>query len=201
MAPRRQLNIARLRAAVDAVVSRHSIIRPAFIDTPMGIFHAVMHHIDNPFSHISTEEDLTLYCDQVWQDGCTMSRTVNEVPVRFILVSRPSSLRHVLLVRLTHAQYDGFSMPILLADLSAAYADQFSPQSPPADFSQHDCWYAGRKQDDRAVSFGNAIYTARRWQFCLPHLSLTHPSAMRESPSQRPSPSPSQSHSESPLSR
>ncbi|KAF4228489.1 hypothetical protein CNMCM6805_002144 [Aspergillus fumigatiaffinis] len=114
------VDVDRLRDACEAAVARHSILRTAFVRAGDVIFQAVMQSIKLPF-RTEKAEDLSMYCDSVWEDDCAIGSTVNQAPLRFILVSQ-SSTRHVFIMRLSHAQYDGVSLPVLLNDMSIAYS-------------------------------------------------------------------------------
>ncbi|OGE56762.1 hypothetical protein PENARI_c002G07630 [Penicillium arizonense] len=110
----------RLRRACQAVVSAHSILRTAFIQTHHGLLQAVLQDVDLPFYQTTTVEDLLTYCDSIWQSDSEISSTVNAAPLRFELVSR-SATEHAFILRVSHAQYDGLSLPTLMAALAEAY--------------------------------------------------------------------------------
>jgi brevianamide F synthase len=111
----------RLRDACHAVVSTHSILRTAFLRKSQALVQAVLQDIDLPFHQTTTDEDLLTYCDSIWQGDCEIASTVNTAPLRFILASR-SATEHVFIIRCSHAQYDGISMPTLMNDLAQAYS-------------------------------------------------------------------------------
>ncbi|GFF23645.1 non-ribosomal peptide synthase [Aspergillus udagawae] len=111
----------KLRDACEAVVSTHSILRTAFIRTSQALVQVVLQDIDLPFHQTTTNEDLLTYCDSIWQGDCEISSTVNTAPLRFILASR-SATEHAFIIRISHAQYDGISMPTLTNDLGQAYS-------------------------------------------------------------------------------
>jgi aryl carrier-like protein len=110
----------RLRRACQAVVSAHSILRTAFIRTQHGLLQAVLQDIDLPFHQTTTTEDLLTYCDSIWQNDSEISSTINSAPLQFTLVSR-SATEHAFILRVSHAQYDGLSLPTLMTALAAAY--------------------------------------------------------------------------------
>jgi brevianamide F synthase len=118
------IDTTRLRAACAAVMAGHSILRTAFIRTETetrDVVQVVLDGPDLPFHQLTTDEDLALYCDELWGAEGTLSSTMDTLPVKFWLVSR-SRAEHVLVIRLSHAQYDGVSLPILINDLAAEYA-------------------------------------------------------------------------------
>ncbi|KAJ5882099.1 nonribosomal peptide synthase [Penicillium soppii] len=110
----------RLRHACQAVMSAHSILRTAFVQTHHGLLQAVLQDIDLPFHQVTTTDDLLTYCDSIWQSNSEISSTVNTAPLRFTLVSR-SATEHAFILRISHAQYDGISLPTLMNALAEAY--------------------------------------------------------------------------------
>ncbi|KAK1143898.1 Nonribosomal Peptide Synthase (NRPS) [Aspergillus melleus] len=128
------LDSTRLRNACRSVVAARSILRTAFTSTSNGIFQAVLRDTELPFYQTTTEEDLLMHCDAIWNSDCTISSTLNTAPLRFTLVSR-SATEHAVIIRLSHAQYDGVSMPTLLDDLRQAYSGR--DLRPTVDFSSY----------------------------------------------------------------
>ncbi|KAF9883882.1 hypothetical protein FE257_002676 [Aspergillus nanangensis] len=111
----------RLRDACQAVVSIHSILRTAFLEINYATVQAVLHDMDLPFHQTTTDEDLLTYCDAIWQSDSDISSTINTAPLRLTFVSR-SATEHAFVIRMSHAQYDGISMPTLIRDLGEAYS-------------------------------------------------------------------------------
>ncbi|KAF4206736.1 hypothetical protein CNMCM8927_004509 [Aspergillus lentulus] len=111
----------RLRDACHAVVSTHNILRTAFLRTSQALVQVVLQDINLPFHQTTTDEGLLTFCDSIWQSDCEIASTVNTAPLRFILASR-SATEHVFIIRCSHAQYDGISMPTLMDGLAQAYS-------------------------------------------------------------------------------
>ncbi|KAG2417797.1 hypothetical protein HFD88_000896 [Aspergillus terreus] len=110
----------RLRNACHTVVASRTILRTAFIKPSETTLQAVLQDIELPFRQTITAEDLLTYCDSIWQGDSEPGSTLNTAPLRFILASR-SATEHAFIIRLSHAQYDGLSMPTLIGDLEQAY--------------------------------------------------------------------------------
>ncbi|KAK2743447.1 NRPS [Myotisia sp. PD_48] len=144
------LDIDRLRAACETVVSNLSILRTAFVYTDEGVFQAVLKDPPLPFHHFTTDDDLALYCDSMWQDDSELGSELGKMPLKFTLVSR-SSTEHVLVIRLSHAQFDGLSLPVLFRDLVAEY-NQPRSSSPGVDFLSY-VYFMGSQNHDIAFRF------------------------------------------------
>lgn len=125
-----------LRAACSAVMESHSVLRTAFIDcgSTVGVMQVVADNLELPFQEISTSSDTGEFCDTMWQSDCAISSTLGQLPTRFSLISRSRS-EHVFAIRLSHAQYDGVSLPVLLRDIASAYSTGAKPSR--TDFSSY----------------------------------------------------------------
>ncbi|RAL08711.1 acetyl-CoA synthetase-like protein [Aspergillus homomorphus CBS 101889] len=125
------IDLDRLRAACKAVVCRHSILRTVFKQLSEHEFVQVVLKSVNP-----TLEYHRIGAERL-EDVC--SRTVTEIITetapasgnllpRFILLSR-SDTQHAFIVRISHAQYDGNTSPVLFQDISLAYNNCYSSKN------------------------------------------------------------------------
>ncbi|GFG16853.1 nonribosomal peptide synthetase 12 [Aspergillus udagawae] len=117
---RGRLDIDRLRAACDEVMSRFSILRTVFLDRPGSYEQLVLEGVRLPFEHYTFGQDFVSKAQALWEDDRSHFEIARELPVRFILVSG-SDTDHLFTIRISHAQWDGVSMPFLFQDLAAAY--------------------------------------------------------------------------------
>ncbi|KAL3471239.1 hypothetical protein BJX99DRAFT_263436 [Aspergillus californicus] len=132
------LDIGRLEAACRALVRHHPILRTLFI--PYGprykYLQVIPHDLNLSIIPITCDEsihDLTeALCtrDKVW------ARTLGSPLFRIYLVSQTGSGHRRLIIRLSHAQYDGTSFGHVLRDLSIAY-DNNQLQSSAPSFAQY----------------------------------------------------------------
>ncbi|OGE52158.1 hypothetical protein PENARI_c011G11986 [Penicillium arizonense] len=117
------IDVNRLQAACRAVVHRHSILRTVFTRLSEGGFVQVVLKTAEPtLEHrLVIDERLEDVCASTVEKMITETApTIGKPLVRFMLVSR-SDKEHALLIRVSHAQYDGNTSPILFRDISAAY--------------------------------------------------------------------------------
>ncbi|GIJ98274.1 nonribosomal peptide synthase [Aspergillus viridinutans] len=117
---RGRLDIDRLRAACDEAMSRFSILRTVFLDRHGSYEQLVLEGVRLPFEHYTFGRDFVSKAQALWEDDRSRFEIARELPVRFILVSGCDT-DHLFTIRISHAQWDGVSMPRLFQDLAAAY--------------------------------------------------------------------------------
>ncbi|KAE8155442.1 hypothetical protein BDV40DRAFT_307011 [Aspergillus tamarii] len=121
---RGHLDASRLRRACTELISAHSILRTRFEacessgTRPLQI---VMPHLDPPLYTVTTGRDLKSYTMALCQEHQEIEVLAANPPTRFTLVSNVLQTEHVLMLRLSHAQYDGICVPRIFADLQASY--------------------------------------------------------------------------------
>ncbi|KAE8381663.1 hypothetical protein BDV26DRAFT_72260 [Aspergillus bertholletiae] len=110
----------KLFRACNDLVKAHDILRTVFIEHESAFFQVVLNELDIPVAMHQADNDL----DQYIKDLCTSHTESN-----FHLGSSFFKLLHVegndgqecLILGLSHAQYDGMSLPRLLQDLETLY--------------------------------------------------------------------------------
>ena len=110
----------KLHAACEQLVSTHDILRTVFVEHNSTYYQAVLETMDDIVVNKQVEGDLK----QQITDTCTA-----DIEEEFVLGSAFAKIMHVkssdgqegLVFRLSHAQYDGVSLPALLADLETLY--------------------------------------------------------------------------------
>ncbi|KAJ5593917.1 uncharacterized protein N7459_000125 [Penicillium hispanicum] len=114
------INREQLFHAWNELVKAHDILRTVFIESESKIFQVVLNDLDIPVSKHRADGDL----EQNVRSICTADAASN-----FDLGSSFARLLHVegndgqecLVIRLSHAQYDGVSLPRLLQDFETLY--------------------------------------------------------------------------------
>ncbi|KAJ6121119.1 Nonribosomal peptide synthetases (NRPS) [Penicillium sp. IBT 18751x] len=114
------IDIERLRAACQAAVSQHSSLRTVYTRLNETIVQVVLKHLDVPFDHVQTEQKLDSICQSVSDVALSEASVSGNPLIKFTLISR-SNTEHALMVQLSHAQYDGYSSPVLFKSISIAY--------------------------------------------------------------------------------
>ncbi|KAJ5874498.1 Nonribosomal peptide synthetases (NRPS) [Penicillium soppii] len=114
------LDISRLEAAWKKVLKRHAALRTGFLSWKKHTFQVVQHHFELSLERIDVDEDLSCAIEKLIREPSRQFPCPGTPPFHLTLMS---SLQHrVLLVRISHAQYDGISLRILYRDLMTAYA-------------------------------------------------------------------------------
>ncbi|KAI0478119.1 hypothetical protein F4859DRAFT_520982 [Xylaria cf. heliscus] len=115
-----QVDWPRLEEACRALVRKHASLRTVFVPYRGDIVQVVLRKVSFNLKRLECDEDLWEFCTE-WctKDGAT--------PVPFgslhflpILISRSKS-EHILVLRMTHALYDGGSFPLISKDVTSAY--------------------------------------------------------------------------------
>jgi hypothetical protein len=132
------LDATRLRGAWAAVISRHPVLRTLFLAVP-DIVQVVLkpermdtHWVRLEFPHASAR-DAAVSKHLAQAPGFVLGAP----PLRLALFDTPDS--SVLVWEMHHAQYDGWSFPLFLADLTAAYEGAVLP-APPVPLAHHVRW-------------------------------------------------------------
>ncbi|KAF4239314.1 hypothetical protein CNMCM8980_001764 [Aspergillus fumigatiaffinis] len=156
----------RLQDACRRVVQAHSVLRTVFTKDIDGIFQIVLSTIEPTLYRMTTTmaaADLEEICNTICQSSPAETLHLDRIVVQFILVSAADDdNRHALIIRLSHCQHDGFSIPILFEDLAAAYEGaRLSPRSHFVDYC--------RLRSQRGVAAGYGF-----WRNYLDGASMTY---------------------------
>lgn len=116
----REITRDRLFRACDELVKSHEILRTVFVEHHSRFYQVVLRHLDTSISCCQADKDLEQYV----RDLCT-----SDLESHFQLGSPFLRLLYVdgrdgekcLIIGLSHAQYDGNSLPRLLRDLEILY--------------------------------------------------------------------------------
>ena len=111
------LDVARLHRACQQVVDRHEILRTVFVVRERQLTQVVLRHMPARIEYPSHVQGSTTLISDDRNEEMKLASS----PVKFMIVQQASD-RNKLVMRISHAQYDGISLPILLDDLLAAYA-------------------------------------------------------------------------------
>ncbi|CAG7916168.1 unnamed protein product [Penicillium olsonii] len=132
------LDKARLRAACRTLVERHEIFRTVFVSHESEILQVILKHTELPFFEhpCDNKEDLTDACEKTCAAD-SQALPLGELHTRFDIFFQDDSNYHLFAIRLSHAQYDGYCMPVLYKELSDIYGE--SELEPVTNFSTYIC--------------------------------------------------------------
>jgi amino acid adenylation domain-containing protein len=149
-----ELDASQLQAACSAVVARHSVLRTLFTKVGSGFMQTVLKSFDPPFHHYMADVDFETASSLAVERIIAEATPIATRPiVSFTLISEDSK-KHALLVRLSHAQYDGNTSPIFFRDISAAYNNATGLiQSPAATPFSHYLYARSMFPSDKALEF------------------------------------------------
>ncbi|HEY3381298.1 MAG TPA: SDR family NAD(P)-dependent oxidoreductase, partial [Vicinamibacterales bacterium] len=164
------VEIARLRAAVDALVERHEILRTRLVPAATESGEPTMEVLPPaPAAY----EDLDCATDADMADALNGSVRPFDLwagapPVRFVL-ARVAGRPRALLLDVHHSLADAFSLEVLLSDLAAIYSGTAGP-APAAQFKDYAWW--SREGAGAAAADEARAYWIGRFSGPLPVLDL-----------------------------
>lgn len=123
------LKYDRFKLACANLVHRHAILRTVFVPDAGHILQVVLHQLPLSFTECETEnDDLIAFTKTLTQADSVSQVLYNKPPLAFALVRQHYS-HHMLILQLSHAQYDGISIPTLITDLLDLYHQQIQMQA------------------------------------------------------------------------
>lgn len=149
------LDTSKLKTACFALVERHAILRTAFVLQEGETVQIVLRRLEPVISELHTDEkDLVAFARAHSETDAASQTLYGAPPLRLTLIRRDNH-HHLLAMRLSHAQYDGLSIPVLMGDLMALYEgrDLGGVAAPFAAFAR--CCV--RSHTDEAFAFWRAL--------------------------------------------
>ncbi|KAJ3580402.1 hypothetical protein NPX13_g168 [Xylaria arbuscula] len=154
------LDVERLKASCQTLVERYSLLRSAFVDYQGTHLQVALKELPLQVPVINTTEDIRSFSEEICLEDAESGFQLGRPPTAFMLL-RSQSQGHRLVLRLSHLQYDGFSLPTLITALLDLYRDVTPP--PVTQFSE----FLGHKRERLAAS-------SAYWQQLLQGSSLTN---------------------------
>ncbi|KAG6997698.1 aurofusarin cluster transcription factor aurR2 [Physcia stellaris] len=162
-----EVDFSRLKRACEELVDCFDILHTVFIHTDSKFLQVQLENFKPEFELFeSRNEDLPSFVDALCEKDLRRRRVLGSSFIRFITVKHDSE-RHRLVFRLSHAQFDGYSLNLLLETLSSLYAG--AKLSKPPTFAQ---FMAFNQQREKT----NLAYWTRRLEgSAFPHWSTSNP--------------------------
>lgn len=117
------INSERLLRACNDLVKTHDILRTVFIEHESAFLQVVLDALDAPVTKQQTDKDLEQYVTELCAADIESSFQLGSPFLNFFHIEGAAG-QHSLVLRLSHAQYDGISLPRLLRDLETLYTGQ-----------------------------------------------------------------------------
>ena len=130
------LDLERLRKSVSKLVHQFDILRTVFIPCGNRFFQVQLRHVRPQLQVYQTEEDFGNYTQHLRDHSPDASPKLGEPYVQLIVLRRPGSHAHRIILRMSHAQYDGVCLPRIMEAFQAGYEGR--PLQPaPAQFAKY----------------------------------------------------------------
>jgi aryl carrier-like protein len=139
------LDLKRLKHSIYQVVTSFETLRSVFIPYNNQFFQVVLRKLQPSFS-VEQTDDLTDFTSQLQQRDREHGPRFGEPYIQFVVAKQRGSDRHRIIIRISHAQYDGVCLPSILDALNAAYGGQSIPPTP--SFSMYVRDAVGRTTND-----------------------------------------------------
>lgn len=130
------LDLERLRKSVSKLVHQFDILRTVFIPCGNRFFQVQLRHVRPQLQVYQTEEDFGNYTQHLRDHSPDASPKLGEPYVQLIVLRRPGSHAHRIILRMSHAQYDGVCLPRIMEAFQAGYEGR-SLQPAPAQFAKY----------------------------------------------------------------
>lgn len=167
------IDTARLETAFHALVRNHAILRTVFIPYQGAHLQIVLRKLNFKLVRVMSK-DLTESATNIIREDKTPIPPGSPHFQPFLLSQSPTS--HLLILRLTHAQYDGASFRLLSEDLASAYNNKneqsFNPRLPFPTYLQ----FRHSQITPKALSFWRSTLENSRMTDVLSHCSPSPPS-------------------------
>ena len=125
------VDFSKLKQACEKLVDYFDILHTVFIHTGSTFLQVQLEDFRPDFELFeSKDEDLGSFVDALCEQDLRRKRTLGYSFIRFMAVKHPSG-RHRLVFRISHAQFDGYSLGLLLESLSSMYDGEKLSEVPP----------------------------------------------------------------------
>ncbi|MCJ1436746.1 hypothetical protein MMC27_006128 [Xylographa pallens] len=147
------LDLTRLKRAVFKLVQSFDILRTVFVYSGDRFWQVVLRKLQPQFQLYDTEEDLDIFTRDLRESGMEAYPRLGQAYVQISVVKKIGTNAHRIILRLSHAQYDGICLPKIIEALKLCYEGKEVVPSPsfsnyvlqatgPANRKSYDYWKA-----------------------------------------------------------
>jgi non-ribosomal peptide synthase protein (TIGR01720 family) len=115
------LDLRRLKLSCFRVVHAFDILRTVFVASKGRFLQVILRKVRPEFSVYETDESLDDFTSTLQQRDIEQGVKQGEPFVQFFVVKEKNTDRHRIILRISHAQYDGVSLPRILSAIKAGY--------------------------------------------------------------------------------
>ncbi|KAL1965991.1 hypothetical protein VTN77DRAFT_4931 [Rasamsonia byssochlamydoides] len=124
------LDFRRLKQSCFRVVHAFDILRTVFVSSKGRFLQVILRKVRPEFLVYETDDGLDEFTAMLQQRDYEQCPGQGEPFVQFIVVKEKNTDRHRILIRLSHAQYDGVCLPKILSAIKAGYEGGPIPSTP-----------------------------------------------------------------------
>jgi len=115
------LDLRRLKQAAFRVVQAFDILRTVFVPYGDRFLQVVLRKLQPDFIYQQTDDDLDAFTTEIRQRDREHGPRLGEAFTQFVVVRQKQSGRYRIIMRLSHAQYDGVCIGKILVGLQSGY--------------------------------------------------------------------------------
>jgi aryl carrier-like protein len=123
------LDIQHLKSAISRIVDAFDILRTVFVPYSSRFFQVVLRKLQPVFA-VHDTDDLAEFTSALQKKDREFPTRLGESFLQFTVAKERSNNRHRIIIRISHAQYDGVCFPRILAALQAGYRGREIPLTP-----------------------------------------------------------------------
>ncbi|KAL9058760.1 MAG: hypothetical protein Q9206_001788, partial [Seirophora lacunosa] len=143
------LDLGRLRRAAAKLVESFDILRTVFIPCGNRFLQVVLRSLPPHVQVVDTDKDFDEFTAHLRDTTESISLRFGEPYTQFTVVRKTGTRQHRIILRLSHAQYDGVCLPKILESFRAAYEGKDLLRAPRfANYVQEACGSSNRSAHD-----------------------------------------------------
>lgn len=124
------LDLRKLKDVISQVVESFDILRTVFVPYGNRFFQVVLRKLQPSFTTHDTD-DLAEFTNSLQEKDREHGPRPGESYLQFVVAKKKGSDKHRIIMRLSHAQYDGVCLPKILAALQAGFRGSEIASPPP----------------------------------------------------------------------
>lgn len=142
------LDLGRLRKAANKLVENFDILRTVFVPCGNRFLQVVLRTLPPQVQVFDTDKDLEDFTTELRTNTQALFPRLGEPYTQFTVVRKTGTRQHRIILRLSHAQYDGICFPTILDSLRAAYEGKDLLRTPRfANYVQEACGPVNRSNN------------------------------------------------------
>ena len=124
------LDLERIRKSAIQLVRHFDILRTVFVPCGDRFFQVVLRNLRPQIQVHEIDEDFDSFTDRMRNQVSNVHLGLGQPYVQFTILKKPSGHAHRIILRISHAQYDGVCLPKMIEAFKAGYEGQNLEPSP-----------------------------------------------------------------------